>query len=71
MEETISICPFRMTKSPPTVTAVLEGLRGDLDKIRCLEYHCAWWNDDFGACAVQALSITATQPTVMAERQMQ
>lgn len=34
----------------------------------CKREHCAWWNDDFGACAVGALARVFTRPVVLAER---
>jgi len=34
----------------------------------CITDNCAWWNEDFGQCALTALSITFTRPVVLQER---
>jgi hypothetical protein len=34
----------------------------------CLEEACAWWNYDFGECAIMALATVVTRPVVLKER---
>jgi len=33
----------------------------------CIRECCAWWNDDFGECAILALATTQTRPVVIRE----
>ena len=60
------ICPVlvfngqRLTKDGETETFDV--------RIKCLKEKCAWWNDDFGGCAIEALATVATRPVVLKER---
>jgi len=64
------ICPLRMLAqegvSPEQMRDV--GMSHRISQaIGCLGENCAWWNDDFGECAILALANVATRPVVMKE----
>ncbi len=48
------ICPLSLASSRPEMQP-------------CLGARCAWWNADFGACALAALAQAHTRPIVLAE----
>ena len=70
------ICPLRMlaeesnTETRTTCGTVSRALEEgySLETVNCLEENCAWWNDDFGECAIMALATRATRPVVLKER---
>ena len=70
------ICPLRMlaeesntetrAKCGTVSRALEEGYA--LETVECLQKNCAWWNDDFGGCAITVLAAVVTRPVVIKEQ---
>jgi len=66
------ICPLRIQawerlRNCEVTGKIIEEL-GYLNDFACLQENCAWWNDDFGECAILALATVATRPAVIKEQ---
>ncbi|RLG43673.1 MAG: hypothetical protein DRN81_06075 [Thermoproteota archaeon] len=69
MSSQIKICPLRMLISESQANIQENGFHSNgPSNAVCIAGRCAWWNADFGQCALTALSVVATRPVVEKER---
>jgi len=66
------VCPLLMlaaTGSDLKITHIKGKGRACLEKRPsiCTKERCAWWNDDFGMCAIAALALASSRPVVVQE----
>jgi hypothetical protein len=64
------ICPLRMAAQESDWETIQNcGVSYEFSsETACLEESCAWWNDDFGECAIAALATVVTRPVAIKEQ---